>query len=788
MKQSSYSHDSKTESLQDKFNVEEYLSYWRWFILSIIGFVLLGLLYLRYATVIYESTAKIKVIEDTKELDIAIDPLASLAGNSSVNLSNEMEILRSFRLLSQVVETLDLDIRYFKGGKFSAKEIYAAPFKINKLFPEDSLNNTTQYYISFETTPATIKDEFGYSRILDSPVTVFKEARFPISVVVKDSFLFSKAGGENYKVEVSNRKKEGLKLTKDLVINLTNKDSEILALSLRRENAVLSETILNTVIQKFNEDGINDRQQVSKRTLAFIDERFEYLTQELDSIEGGKQDFKIENNLSYIETDAESSLLRKAATEDEVAELGTQISLASVLGDTVQKQSNYELLPANIGLESGDLNTLVSEYNKMALERNRMMVNVNANHPRLIEISGQLDRAKSNILKTVNVYQSQLRTSLYRLNEQKNQARSAFSSLPEKEKMLRSIERQQSIKENLFLLLLQKREEAAISLAVTAPSVKVVDYALTESRPVTPNKAIVIFSSMLLGFLTPFSILFFRSLLNTKIHGKEDLETLGNEIPYLGEIPGLAEPNRIINYNERSVDSEAFRILSTSTSHLLNKKNGERGKVILVTSSVKGEGKTQISKNLSVAYAGFGKKVLLIGADFRNPQLGGLTKFNSATSGLSSYMAGITDDWEECIQEGYHNNRYHKICYSGVIPENEPQLLSNERFSKFINAVKPHFDYIVVDSAPTMLVSDTLIIASQADLTVYVVRANYTEKRFLEFSEDLFIEEKLPNMAYVLNDVDSKMNKLYNYGYSYTNDETKTERTLIGKLGQLFKN
>lgn len=763
MKESNYIFENEIESLKLKDTVLKYFKYWKWFVISALIFLIIGYLYVRYTPVVYESVAKIKIVDDSKEMDIAADPLLALAKGSNINLDNEIEILKSYRLLNQVVEELNLDISYYEEGNISTKEIYPSPFEIVKLFPDDSLSTPAEFKVSFETNPPTLVDAQGIIYQLDSPVSVFNNVKLPIAFRILDLEAIKKSKSKNFSVRIKKKKKTSLNLLDHLDVTNANKNSEILTLRLRSESAELAEAILNTVVTKFNLDGIKDRQLVSKRTLEFIDERFEYLTEELDSIEGGKQEFKMENNLSYIETDAESSLLRKAETEDEVAKLETQISLASVLKKTVQRQSKYQLLPVNIGLENPSLTSNVSNYNQMALERDRMLETVGESHPTLVALSGQLERAKLNIVKTVNAYQSQLRTALYRLNELKDEASSIYSSLPEKEKRLRSIERQQSIKENLFLLLLQKREEAAVNLAVTAPSVKIVDYALTESKPILPKKSYTYLACLLLGLITPFSFLFIKFTLDTKVKGKHDLVKICQEIPIVGEIPNLKNIIAFTDINDRSIHSEYFRILSTNLNYILPKKKKEIGQVILVTSSMEGEGKTQIALNLSLSYASFNKKVLLVGADLRNPQLHSNFKVGKSVLGLSDYLSDSELILDDVIQNGFGTNRIHKICLGGAIPPNPSQLLSDDRFEEFLNKVKSQFDYIVIDTAPTILVADTLVISKEADVTLYVTKCNFTDKGLLEYAKELHLTKKLKNMAFVINDANLQNNTNYKY-------------------------
>ena len=767
MKESHNLSEKEVESFQIKENIQKYLSYWRWFVITVLVFLFIGWLYIRYAPIIYQSTAKIKIIDDSKELDIAADPLAALAGNSSLNMDNEIEVLKSYRLLQEVVDALNLEVSYYEVGTIKTRQIFQAPFEIIKLFQEDSLKKNTSYSLSFDTKPPTITDADGVTQTLDSASTVFTNTAFPVEVRLTGNGLLSKSKSKNFEVVIDKEKETVLTLSKYLEINKTDKNSEVLALVLNSETPDLSEAILNGIISKFNQDGITDRQQVSKRTLEFIDERFVYLATELDSIEGGKEDFKRRNNLSYIEADAEISLERKAITEDEVAKLQTQISLATVLRETVLSQSEFGLLPVNIGLENAGLNTSVNNYNEMALERDRLLVTVGESHPTLLTLSSQLERAKVNIVKTVNVYQAQLRTSLGRLNQEKSSASSVFSSLPEKEKMLRSIERQQSIKENLFLLLLQKREEAAINFAVTSPSIKVVDFALTKAQPISPKKSIVYPACLLLGLLFPFGFLFIRFALDNKIDGKADIVQNSAEIPIVGEIPHLMDATAFINTNDRSVNAESFRILSTNISYLLPKKEIGKGQVILVTSTIEGEGKTQVALNLSLSYASFKKSVLLLGADLRNPQLHTNFKVQKNVIGLSDFLSDSNVQVHDCIQEGFSKNVYHNVCFSGAIPPNAAQLLSDDRFSEFMTEVRSRFDYIVVDTAPTILVADTLVISGHADVTVFVARSNFTDKRLLEFSKGLYEDKKLKNMAYVVNDVQFDKKRGYNYGYEY---------------------
>ncbi|MBD0778089.1 polysaccharide biosynthesis tyrosine autokinase [Maribacter sp. ANRC-HE7] len=758
------------EDTDDTFAIKDillkYLRYWPWFILAIIIGIGLGVVYMRYAPIIYQSTAKIKIIDESQEVDIASEAMSLLGGGSKINLENEIEILKSYRILSQVVNELQLDISFYEVGNIKTSRIWAPPFQITKHIDADSLGRAKPYIIKLSEKGIRITDadKKTYTSNINEPGQSVEGLPFDIQMVPGIDPVFYE--GITYKAVLNPLKSTVLQLVKDIKVETTSKNSEILSLTLESESMDLNEAIINTLIEKFNQDGVLDRQLVSQRTLNFIDERFLYLGQELDSIEGGKEVFKRSNSLSYIEADAGMSLQRKSETEEQVIQLENQISISQILKETVVNQSNFGLLPANIGIENSSLNNLVVGYNEMSLEREKLLPSMGSDHPTLQNLNGQLERAKVNIIKSVNIYGTQLKNSLQQLKREENRAGSVFSRLPEKEKMLRSIERQQSIKENLFLLLLQKREEAAISYAVTAPTVKVVDYALTNDIPISPKKTIVYAVSLLAGMFIPFALLYIRFTLDTKVHDRSDIERLKADIPIIAEVPFIKGKKGFDGPNDRSILAESFRIGCTNVNYMLPKNDKGQAQVVFVTSGVKGEGKTLVAYNLSLAYASMKKRVLLIGADLRNPALN--DHFDSKKSiGLSDYLSDPTMDWSAIIRDGSMNGDYHKVCFSGAIPPNAAELLSGDGFGDFIAKAKADFDYIIVDTAPTLLVTDTLLISEYADLTLFVVRAGFTDKRVIEFAKNLDATKKLHHMAFVLNNVGLGNSKNYNYGYGY---------------------
>lgn len=755
MKESSFELDlnESEASLNLGKLIKRLFRFWPWLLGSLLFFLVLGYMYLRYAPITYESVARIKVVEDSQETEIAKDPTSKAWSDSKVNTDNETAILKSYRLLSLVVDSLDLNVVYSKVGSIKSTEIWQAPFYVSTFANMDSIKKARTYTVELKESGFKVVDEEENETAIPYFDTRLEFMNLPFVIALREDSMIADYTDEKFEVTLNPFKQSVIALAKNLNIETISKKSDVLELTLLGENPSKSEAILNTIIHEFNQDGIRDRQQVSRRTLAFIDERFEYLTRELDSIEGGKQDFKQENNLSYIEADAGNSLVRKSETENEVSEIQTQISLASVLKKTVLSQKEYSLLPVNIGLENPSLNATVNNYNVMALEREKLLASVSESHPTLTTLSGQLERAKKNILSTVNVYQTQLKTSLRRLNEEKNKANTVFSSLPEKEKMLRSIERQQSIKENLFLLLLQRREEAAINLAVTSPSVKVVDYGLTAIKPVAPKKMIVIGISGIMGLFLPLLILYIKLMANGKIVDRSDFKDGSPDFPLLAEIPHFKKEKRFKDINEQSVLAETYRILATKIDVKVHGETAPGGKVVFCTSSTRNEGKTTTAYNLSVAYASLNKKVLLIDANLRNPEIHGQLGVSAKTKGLSEYLQGSMLDWKETISRGLANCNRHEVCLAGKVPENAPQLLSKNMFGDYIAQAKQVYDMIIVDTAPVTEVTDTLLIAKHADLMLYIMRSGVTDLAGIASAKDLKISHKLKDTVFVLNDI-----------------------------------
>jgi len=437
--------------------------------------------------------------------------------------------------------------------------------------------------------------------------------------------------------------------------------------------------------------------------------------------------------------------------------------------------SANDLLPANIGLQNEEVGQAVNNYNNLILQRNKLLKNSTARNPVVVNINNQLEGLRDNIQTSIKNTAESLKLSMRELNYQESVLNSKLTKVPTQEKIYRGIERQQMIKEQLYLFLLKQREEANISLAVTASKAKVVDNAISSPSPVSPNRPLIYTGACLLGLLLPFIFFYGKILLNNKIENRRDVEIALPAINLIGEIPRLKkDENELIQINDRSILAESFRILRTNLQYLFisNLKKEHRANAVFVTSSIKGEGKTFVAFNLALTVALTGKKVALVGADIRNPQLHRyIPEKEKNHKGLTEFL--IDDSMhtsDVIIQSSYNQNL--DIVLSGSIPPNPTELLMMERTDSFFKDLKEKYDFVVVDTAPSMLVADTILINKLADITLYVVRANYTEKRLLEFPKDAIADERLQNVALVLNGV-SMNNFGYGnkYGYSYSNEK-----------------
>ena len=752
-------------SVQLKQMLSKYLGYWPWFLITIIIALFAVFTYLRYADVVYKSEAKVKLLLDKESSNFTLD-VTKLFNKSNINLENEIALFKSVHLSEQVVKNLKLNVEYYYNSTVRSKQIYNAPFVVSYDNNITNLKDALQYTIKVTPTGYNILDVLSGQKFeITGYTSNQKIAHLPISIKPALGANITKNIDKSYNVVLKPLNKTALELSNAFEVDAEGKDSDILSISLEGTNGPQSEAIINNLIHVFEADGITDKQEVSRRTINFVDDRFVYLRKELDSIESSKKEYKRSNNLSFIQEDAGSSILQKTAKEQASFDIESQLLLADLLRKSIESQKAFELLPADIGIQNPTINQLVADYNTAVLSYQKLQTSAGTNNPSLQLLVSTLVSLKSNIINSVKGFKQQLQTTLVQSESAQKAADGSFASIPEKEKVLRSIERQQNLKESLYLLLLQKREEASINLAVTVANTKIIDYAITDIYPVSPQRSKIVLIALFLGMVFPFTILFVIFKLDNKIYSAADVENIAANIPVLVELPTLKEDK-----DSQVQNTEAFRTLANNINFITPYTEDKKGSVIFVTSSIKGEGKTFVSYNLATAYSQLDKKVIIIGVDFRNPQLHrNLEDVSKDSQGLSNYLHDNTIQWKDLLRSNGEGEFPFDLLLSGIIAPNPTLLLSNPRFATFIEEVKAAYDIVIFDTPPTLLVSDTLMISKYAETTLFVLRSGVTEKTLISYSKKLFKDKKIINMGYVLNDIDfsSSYGYGYNYGYGY---------------------
>jgi len=746
--------------------IQPYLNKWLWFAITVIFTVSVAVIYLRYSTIIYQAEATI-LIKDT-QAGGGVSEFAALGdlgmlGSSFNSVENEIEVLSSKRLMSRVVDELDLDVRYFSEGNIKTTETFQnAPFTIVR--DHSKLNSKTEQFYAQRVSDSEIK----YWKENENAKQVSFGTLVAITKDVDVVFMASKRPADQklknqiYLIQLADFETTVLKYTNNLKVDQSVKRGSVIDLSLSDPVAPKAAAILNQLIVEYNKDATEDKNIVALNTVNFINGRLANIELSLDSVEIKKESFKEANNLSDLMAEASLNLQSSAEYTSRQLEAQTQLRIAKDLRNYVIDVAPNEYIPANLTLESGGINKVINEYNELLLTYNQRIKTATEINPIVIELRSQLDKLKAAINSTLNTYIQSLELRLGSISSQKNRITGRISEVPSTERTARDIERDQTIVEAIYLYLFQKKEETAISLAVTAPKAKIVDSAWINSQPVSPKPNIVILGAFIVGLLIPFAFIYLKGLFYNKIENRKDVTKNLINIPFLGEIPRLdsVESTMIIK-NDRSILAESFRILRTNLQYKIAAlpKNG-KAPVIIVTSSVKGEGKTFVSFNLAMTMANSGKKVLLLGGDIRNPQLHRyLIRGSKSLKGVTEFLVYPEYQPEEFVHTSDENDNL-KIMMSGSIPPNPAELWMGDRVDELLTFGKENFDIVIIDSAPSMLVTDTLLISDKADVTIYVARANYTEKPLLDFVSETVGTGKLKNVAMVLNNV-----KIANFGY-----------------------
>lgn len=762
-----------------KKEIVKYLRSWYWILLSLLLFYIASRIYLRYAEPLFLSKTTLKFAESKSKGSNTLSDLQTLGTGLSGDseLQSETTAIVSKPILSKVVTQLNLGVSFFAQGAIKETELYPNSPIEGKIVSIDDANFSVATYT---LTPINNSEYELSNGALISGKRTFRfgsVASLPFGRV-----LLQKRNNEGKipTLKVVFRSTANIVSYLESAINVSLPENKglLMDLTLVSPNPKKSEDILNEITKQYNIENVNDRNEEALNTQNFINDRLSIISGDLSGIETQKEDFKKRYQITDLEAQAGQALANNNDNTKQLVNLTTQLDLVN----SISNASNGEkLIPSNMGL-SPVTETYLSKYNELLLQKNKTLKQATTLNPSVIELNRELGEIKNLIKKNLQETRETLQLQIAQVKARLNLDKATINNYPSQEKVFRGIERQQNLKEQLYIYLLQKREENAITLAVTTPKAKVLNPAYTTGI-VKPNKKQITTGALAAGLLLPIGILFLIYFLDTKIHSKEDIVTRFPNATVLAEVPLSDKENSLVKENDFSVYAESFRILSSNMKFILKTVNnsGQKSGVVLVTSSVKGEGKTTVAMNVATTLSG-SAKVLIIGADIRNPQL---QRYMPETQkGLTDYLISEDTSAENYIVP-FEGNKNLDIFFSGSIAPNPNDLLEMEKFDKMLEDQKKKYQYIVLDSAPVMLVSDTLHLIENADVTLYVLKSDSTENEMLDFAEEFKKNNGIKNMVYILNNVrprNTRYGKKYGYGYYAYSRENQKESNWFRRI------
>lgn len=753
----------------------KYLAYWKWFIVSIILCLVLCFLYLKRTTPIYNITSTIMIKDDKKggganELAM-FENLGLMSGGN--NVDNEVEVLKSTNLVKSVVNSLKLHTSYVARKGLRMVELYTDS-PIMATMTQETLDTlqapVLMEIVQLKQGQVTVEGEIMDSR-LENPTFSFHFNKLPAVLETKAGMITitERPDAKNpfydktVKVIIYNPVLTAKNYLRNMEVAPTSKTTSVINLSLKDSNVKRGEDFLNTLVDAYNRETIDDKNRVAENTAAFINARLDKLTVELGTTERDLETYKRKEGITDLKSDAEIFLRENSEYQKMRVDVETQLRMVNYLEQYMKTEGKGKLVPANVGISDPTLLALGKTYNEQLLERDRLLRTSSESNPTVLKLSNTIDVLYDNIISSIKSVYAGLMISKKDLDRQTKLYDTRISNVPTQEREFTEHSRQQQIKAELFLLLLQKREENSLALAVTANSAKIIDDALATTKPVSPKKTIAVLIALVLGCGLPVAVIYLIDIFNFRLRNRQELEKL-TKVSMLGEIPqgDTSENTVLVKENKNDMMAEAFRAVRTNLQFMLGTSEH---KVIMSTSSMPGEGKTFISINLAMSLALMDKKVLLVGLDVRKPMLANHISGLDAKKGASNFLAGLTDDLTSLIQpSGLNSNLF--VMTSGPIPPNPAELLISDRLETMFKYLRSQYDYILVDCAPIGLVTDSLILSRIADATIYITRANKTIKKHIGWVNEVAKEKKLPQVSIVFNGVESKKSG-YGYGYGY---------------------
>jgi tyrosine-protein kinase Etk/Wzc len=771
----------ESEGIDVRKIVDKLRHLWPWMLIGGLLTGCIAFLYLYFATPQYKVNAKI-LIKDHDKRSAApevsmLENMGLLSGGS--NVDNELEILRSYTLMRTVVNDLQLNVRYFTRKNIKRRELFGstAPFNLRfDGFNHKLLENSTQTYsIVPVANGVRLIDQDGksFSAVWGSSI------KLPAgTATVSQNPYLAYDKDKEYEVEIANPEAVTSAYLSNLQVELSSKQSSAIKLSVEQPVPAKGVQILDKLVQVYRQANVDDNNRIADSSMAFIDSRLVVVGDQLTDIEKEIQTFKQRNEISDLSEQAKALISSTTSYAKEVAQQEVQLNVIESLERYIlDNAGNPRIVPASLVVQDPTLAAVVNQYNNLLMQRSRLLLGSTEDNPVVVNIDVQLKDLRQDLLTGIQSVKRSAQVALRGLRSNSNELEAQMRKVPEKERVGLEYSRQQNIRQELYLFLLQKREETAISRSSTIANSRIIDAARAESAPVKPKKKMIMALSVIAGLLLPFGIAYSKDLLNSRLNTKHDIETL-SPIPIVGEI-GHKEGKEaiLLSQDVRSIVAEQFRALRTNLAYILPRPED---KVIMVTSGISGEGKSFISTNLAIVLSLTGKKVVLMEMDLRKPMIAKNLNLKTA-KGYTHYAIGQAGLDDIVAPSGVSDNLY--VLRAGPLPPNPAELLLNDRTKLLFERLKEIFDYVIVDTTPT-LVSDAQILSSFADATLYVVRMKVTRKEQMRIPNSLYSGNKMPKLNLVVNDITQKKygggyygyGYAYGYGYGYTYGEDEPKK------------
>lgn len=770
------------------------ITHWHWYVLSVIVCMLLASYYILSTPKVYSRKAYIEVKEDDSKRSSSIMRRISSAADFGMidNSSNANNQVYNFMMPAIALETakrLALDYEYSADGMFQKKVLYGSSLPLKAVV--DGLDDKTTLAFTIDIAPSGTFTLSDFSRDLDKYADeevkgqVGQSVKTPIgrvTITKTPDFKLKK----NTRIHVRRNSLYAVQsgITARLKASLVNKLATILELSYTDVSPQRAEDVLNTVILVNNENWIKDKNQVTISTNQFINERLKVIEQELGGVDNDISSYMSENLITDNKTAAALFLNESTTAGNHIMELNNQLYMVRHVRAYLQNGNNDQLLPENSGIRDASLEKAINDYNQLVLRRKSLVANSSESNPLVQKIDESLIGIRQSIIEGLDNQNTLINSQIRSLTGSVSSNTSKISKAPRQQKYLLSVERQQKVKEALYLFLLEKREENELSQAFTAYNTRIANPPMGSNVPISPKKSLILLVAFIAGLIIPAVILYLIEQMNTKVRGRKDIEKLS--APYLGEIPFFAvtklkwwqkllrvKPESVANVDKKDIKvmvtpdnnnmiNEAFRVVRTNLSYMVAADSN--AKVIMVTSCNPGSGKSFCIANIASSFAVMGKRVLVIDLDLRRASLSSIV--NSPKDGISNYIAGFSSKCNEVQMNGIDGMT---IVPVGVLPPNPAELLLSPKVKEYIDSKRDEYDYIFIDCPPVELVADASIISKYADMTVFVVRAELMERDMLPSIERYYEEKQYPSLSILLNATSISRGR-YGYQYGYHNN------------------